>query len=304
MDPGDRLALYTTIYPGGEKYLPSWYESVVKQTDSHFDVWIGLHGIDSREVIGMMGGDLGAVYIEADSSKTPAQVRQRALARIVERYSAVVFVDSDDLLYPSRIEAARKGLRDFDVYGCALHLIDEDGHDLCVNFKPPDGTVFGKLLLRNNVFGMSNTAYRSSLLKKCLPIPVNCVLVDWYIATRCMIAGASFEFDRNPGMKYRQHQENIARVMPPFSETQVLSATEIVLNHYECLFSNVQSIPEEIKAELEEARSYVGSFYETISNNKDVLRNYVTALNKTTGAHIWWDFVADPHLESIWKKDD
>jgi len=304
MDTGDRLALYTTIYPGVEKYLPSWYESVVQQTDSHFDVWVGLHGIDSREVIGIMGGDLGAVFIEVDSSETPAQVRQRALAKIVERYSAVVLVDSDDLLYPSRIETTRKGLMDFDVYGCALNLIDEDGHDLGIYLKPPDGAALGRLLLKKNVFGMSNTAYRSDLLKECLPIPANCVLVDWFLATRSMIAGARFEFDRNARMGYRQHQENIARVVPPFNEIQVLSATELVLSHYECVFTNVSSIPEKIRTELEEIWSYVGSFYETISNDSNVLTDYVNALNKTSGARIWWDFVADPHLESTWKKYD
>ena len=251
-----------------------------------------------------MGGDLGAVFIEVDSSETPAQVRQRALAKIVERYSAVVLVDSDDLLYPSRIETTRKGLMDFDVYGCALNLIDEDGHDLGIYLKPPDGAALGRLLLKKNVFGMSNTAYRSDLLKECLPIPANCVLVDWFLATRSMIAGARFEFDRNARMGYRQHQENIARVVPPFNEIQVLSATELVLSHYECVFTNVSSIPEKIRTELEEIWSYVGSFYETISNDSNVLTDYVNALNKTSGARIWWDFVADPHLESTWKKYD
>ena len=70
------------------------------------------------------------------------------------------------------------------------------------------------------------------------------------------------------------------------------------------MFSNVYSIPEKMKTELEDVRSYIGSFYKTISNNSDVLRSYVTGLNEKSGVHIWWDFVADPHLESIWKKDD
>ena len=38
----ERLALYTTIYPGVEPYLADWIHSVDAQTDRAFDLWVGL----------------------------------------------------------------------------------------------------------------------------------------------------------------------------------------------------------------------------------------------------------------------
>ena len=37
---GNKLGVYTTIYPAVLKYLPEWYQSVQKQTDQEFELWI------------------------------------------------------------------------------------------------------------------------------------------------------------------------------------------------------------------------------------------------------------------------
>ena len=45
-----RLALYTTIYPGVERFLSTWYASVFAQTDHDFDLHIGTDRIEPHEV--------------------------------------------------------------------------------------------------------------------------------------------------------------------------------------------------------------------------------------------------------------
>ncbi len=35
-----KLAVYTTIYPGVEPYLPDWCRSLLGQTDQSSDLWI------------------------------------------------------------------------------------------------------------------------------------------------------------------------------------------------------------------------------------------------------------------------
>ena len=69
---------------------------------------------------------------------------------------------------------------------------------------------------RNNVFGLSNSAFRSDLLRRCLPIPADAVLVDWFLATRAWLMGARMAFDPEVEMDYRQYGGNMARVGPPF----------------------------------------------------------------------------------------
>jgi len=297
----DRLALYTTVYPGVEKYLPAWYASVLAQTDRDFDVWIGVDGLDVDVVIAAMGADPSATWIIAAKGDSPAQIRQKAIQRIVRLYPAIVFVDSDDVLYPTRVEAARRSLDRYDVSGCAMRLIDENGSDLGIVFGPANGQDLAALLAWNNVFGLSNTAYRSQTLHQCLPIPVECVLVDWFMVTRAWTSGARLDFDFTCRMAYRQHSNNTARVLPPFTAQQVMLATERVLNHYALVLENIPELQPRHQVELECARRLTKAFYTSIANDSDILDQYVEALNQLPPKHVWWSCVAHPQLEGIWR---
>ena len=53
----------------------------------------------------------------------------------METCSGVVLVDSDDLLHPSRVAAARAALQASELAGCALCLIDQHGKDLDLTFE-------------------------------------------------------------------------------------------------------------------------------------------------------------------------
>jgi hypothetical protein len=72
-----------------------------------------------------------------------------------------------------------------------------------------------------NAFGLSNTAYRCDLLRRCLPIPASAWAVDWFLATRAWLLGATIEADPVVRMDYRQHGANMASVRPPFDEARV-----------------------------------------------------------------------------------
>lgn len=298
----ERSALYTTVYPGVEKYLSAWYESVLSQTDRNFDIWIGVDELDVGMVVAAMGADLPATWVIAAKGASPTQIRQEAISRIVHEYSTVVFVDSDDVLEPTRVEAARESLQEHDVSGCAMRIMDEDGHDLGIVFEPPDGVDIATILPRNNVFGLSNTAYRSQTLGRCLPIPAGCVLVDWFLITRAWDLGAHLDFDFTPRMAYRQHPRNVARVLPPFTLRQVKLATQQVLNHYAFVLENVPDLHPQYRAELEVARDRVRAFCVAINDHPDILHQYVQALNQLPPKHIWWACVAHPQLEKIWKR--
>ncbi len=178
------LALYTTIYPGVEKYLPDWYHSVRTQTDQNFTLWIGLDSLTVKSAIDAVGMDPKATWVPAAPGDSPAQVRQRALESLVETCDGVVLVDSDDIMHPTRVASARQSLRTADLTGCALRFVDQGGEDMGISFRLPAQTSPEEILPRNNVFGLSNSAFRSEVLRRCLPIPADVVLVDWYLSTQ------------------------------------------------------------------------------------------------------------------------
>lgn len=296
----ERLALCTTIYPGVEPFLAEWYQSVEAQTDRDFDLWIALDALTPSAAAAAIGRTPKAEWIETESGATPARIRTAALARLIDRYPAVVLVDSDDILYPSRVAAARRMLQHADLSACALDVMDARGRDLGVVLEAPADADPAGLLPRCNVFGLSNTAYRSATLRDCLPAPEDCVLIDWLLATRAWFGGATLCFDPTPGMRYRQYAANLAPFLPPFDAEQVLAATGRVLAHYRCVLDNGWPVPVRYRQALERERTRVSAFDAGVRGRPEALSSYVEQLNRLPPMRVWWWQVAHPQLEALW----
>lgn len=296
------VAVYTTVYPGVEPYLPDWYRSLQAQTDNDFQLWIGVDALDPRDVVDALGGRLDATWVRAAPGDTHAQVRQRALARIVEQCDAVVFVDSDDIMHPSRVADARTALRTVDVVGCALRLVDERRTDLGVTLTVPPDEVPEDVLPRTNVFGLSNTAYSSTVLRQFLPLPAEAVLVDWYLITRAWLRGIPLSFEPQVGMDYRQHGANTARVLPPFTGEQVRQDTLRARRHFEVMagVTSELDLPDR-RVQLARAAEEVIRFQQRVVDHPDVLRRYLDVLNGMSLPATWWSSVAHPALRDLWR---
>jgi hypothetical protein len=261
-----------------------------------------LDSLSAESVIDAMGGNPHATWVQAAPGDTPAQIRQRALFEIVNKCDAVVLVDSDDILHPSRVASARKALETSDLAGCSLRLVNQQGFYLGLDFGLPAGLKPDEVFPSNNVFGLSNSAYRTSLLERCLPIPENTVLVDWYLATKAWLNGARLAFDNVARMDYRQHGANMAQVRSPFSGHQIARDTERVLHHFLIVEQAVstESRPARM-TELHNAAFEVASFYKKVVIQPAMLEKYVSALNTLDPAPLWWSSVAHPSLYFMWR---
>jgi hypothetical protein len=295
------LALYTTIYPGVEPYLNDWYRSVRRQTDQDFQLWVGLDSLTIEAARGAIDEDVKAIWVAAVPGDSPAEIRQRALAKIVEVSDRVVLVDSDDVLHDSRVASARKALQSSDLTGCALRLVDEQGSDLGLTLGLPPHARPEDVMPRNNVFGLSNSAFRSDLLQRCLPIPSSVTLVDWFLATRAWLYGARLSFDAVVRMDYRQHGANMARVRPPFTLDQVIQDTERVRKHFQFLrAAAVKECMAERLAELDKVAADIEAFHRDVILQPSRLDLYVQALKVVEMPLLWWSCVAHPSLSRMW----
>ena len=299
--PIKQLCVYTTIYPGVKKYLHDWYQSVQKQTDRDYQLWIALDEVSIEDAIDAMGGDPKATWVTAKRGDTPAKIRQRALEQIVDACDGVVLVDSDDILHAPRVAAAREALRTSDLSGCALRLVDQRGRDLHLTLGPPATVRPETILPRNNVFGLSNSSFRTEMLRRCLPIPATAVVVDWFLATRAWLAGAVLSFDQVVRMDYRQHDRNMVQVRSPFTGSQITSDTERVLQHFQMVrdSSTIGVVAGRLQ-ELVEVASEVESFHRRVVSQPARLEMYVEALNALQPMPIWWSSVANPSLQRMW----
>lgn len=112
-----KTALYTTFYPAAKPYLQTWADSVAIQSDQDFDLWIAVDNVSVKDVA-LPRANIHWLHATADD--TPASLRHRAFEEIIQAYDVVIFVDSDDILLPERVVAAKEALKSYDVYGCAL----------------------------------------------------------------------------------------------------------------------------------------------------------------------------------------
>ncbi len=299
--PKNKVVVYTTIYPGVEKYLGSWFESVCAQSDSDFDLFIALDGLEVHDVFSSAGSSFEAEWFRAEEGDTPASLRGGAWAVLAQKYEAIILVDCDDVLEPCRVARAKEFLGRYDMVACQSRLIDSEGRSL------PGGIVHGSLnfegsdLLSTNVFGLTNSSCRGSLLKRLLPIPKSCRLVDWYLATKAWLDGARMAVDHACGMAYRQHENNLARVTYPFSPENILNAAKMVLLHYDIVLENLMDQHPAYSRQFGQRRNEVADFCQAMKNDSRLLRRYADAFNKSGIEYAWWACVAHPDLESVWK---
>ncbi len=296
-----RTALYMVIHPGITPYLRPWYESLKAQRDQDFDLWLSLDGVSREQVCSILETEVNATWRVASSGATHAALRADALGSVTTDYDAVILVDGDDVLEPSRVGAAKEALETHDVYGCAMTLIDETGGALPGVFTPPPGADLAELLPRLNLFGFSNTAYRSGVLADALAALPNTTLVDWWVVTRAWLQGAALTFDHHPRMAYRQYASNTARVLPPFTPAYLLTATAHVLNHYHLLLADApEDAPPASLSHLDSRHSDVQRFAAAVTDH-DVLARYLGALHaRPQSLYLWWEMVAHPDLETLW----
>lgn len=293
-----RLALFTTIYPASLPFLRELAQSLESQTRLDFDLWIALDGVERTDVIERHGFLSRAEFIDTPSGQSPAQLRSSALTQVVDYCDTVALVDSDDVLLPSRVESAIEASQRSELCAAAMRLIGPQGAQLGEILNP---AIKGRDITRTNVFGLSNTTWRTSLLRKCLPLPTECRLADWMLSTKAHLAGATVSFDSTPRMLYRIHSNNIAPLLPPFSPSQVLSATQLVMTHYELLDRDV--LPQYPRAcgPYQAAHDEFRLFAQAIQRSPKVLNQYTTELNDLPPILAWWACVAHPSLEYLWK---
>lgn len=283
-----------------ERFLGDWCRSVNQQDCRDFDIWIGVDGVGTETPLSLLDQHIAVTCVSSMAGETPASLRCRAMLEMVARYDAIIFTDSDDLLGPDRVSAAIHGVGSADVYGCALGLMDVDGNDLGLYFglledETPDG-----ILPYRNFLGLSNTAWRSEMLKMCLPVPERCVAMDWLLAVRAWGFGARITFDGTVRMHYRQYGANVACVMPPFSSEQIVRATAVVTEHFRVVTAGGDGFSAQKLHTLQEAAAGIEIFRNTVMSSAAALDRYVTALNKLPPHRLWWLSVAHPALEDIW----
>lgn len=296
------IYMYSTVYPGVEPFLQDWHASVREQTRTDFRLCLGQDEIDVETVELFTEHHVDADWIPAPPGSTLAEVRNAALAAIVEHDGTVIFVDSDDVLMPTRVEHACEALADADVVACALEIMSENGRRSRECMSLPAGTAPDTVLPRHNLFGLSNTAWRIDMLRRCVPVPRETLLVDWFLVSQAWLYSARLQFDPRVDMLYRQHGRSSARIRPPYTSAQVRRDTEKVCLHFDLVRANFRSDQDQARQqELVRVAEDVERFRDSVVGSASNLDTYVMHLNQSRCGSYWWESVAYPELRQMWR---
>lgn len=291
-------ALFSVVYPDSLQYLSDWYRSVAAQTVDGFAVYVVLDDVPvSTAKSQLLQVEKGpkVTWISAPEGLTIAEVRQLGLSSLPSECQTLVLVDSDDILMPTRVERAVEALQAADLVGCALRLVDEDKRELLSTISLEESVGASDVFPSFNAYGMSNTAYRTQLLRACLPIDPRVRVVDWFLATRAWLLGARIHFDRRPCMYYRQHARNFTRVTPPFSKEQVERDASLVREHYAIVLeSPPPGCRSDRLSQLRARAAAVERFVAHTLNDASRLKLYLQRLNALKRPSLWWTTVANP----------
>lgn len=301
------LAVYTVLYPDALQHLPEYWDSLRTQLGPGFEAYFSLDDVCEAQVRAVVGDHPRVRYLPAAPGATPASLRSDALARLTRAYAGVVLIDADDLPLPGHLAAAARGLETADVHACALHITDFSGQPLpgaVFTLAPEQAAALpgaaapdladAAWLARVNAFGFGNSAYRSAVLAACLPVPAEAVLVDWLVASRAYLAGASFAFDREPRMLYRQYPDNTAAVLPPFSAARVARDARRVARHHALLLDHPHATVRDV-APFVRARRLSEGFLEWLEGGAEGERAAEYAARLASVARpvwLWWEHVA------------
>jgi hypothetical protein len=286
------LAVYTTVYPGSEPFWPPFLKSLAAQGDQDFTLWIGVDGLEPGSVLACVERYTGVPVRLSAGGGTPAAVRCRAFCQMMDLHEAVVLVDCDDMLLPSRVAAARAAIEEVDGAGCAQELIDVDGNRLGRIFCPAVPEHAPALLPCANVFGFSNTVYRTATLRRCLPVSDASDLMDWQVATKAWLLGARLGFDATPRMLYRQHPKNAAGVLGPFTPDRLRADIPRVLRHYRFVLESDRddAIPDRWQAVVDvEAR--LAGYWAAVQDRPELVDGYESSRDANTSVPMWWEWV-------------
>jgi GT2 family glycosyltransferase len=219
----NRIDVLMATYNGAQ-FLREQIDSIFAQSHKQFRLLVRDDG--SSDGTQAMLAELAAARPEAIVLVDPQGPHLGpcgSFARLMEQSNApyVMFCDQDDVWLPNKIAKMLGHMGDLErqlgvqtpiLVHSDLVVVDETLRRLHPSFwayqrlDPVRGAVLSRLLVENVVAGCAAMANRA-LVEKCLPIPADAMMHDWWIALAAAALGR-LESVPEPLVLYRQHAAN------------------------------------------------------------------------------------------------
>lgn len=283
-----KVLIAGVIYPGIERFLNEYFDSLKNQTYTDFEVLLIEDGLSLPK-----NYFLSNVIINSSKKEsTSAEIRFYIINFAKENnYDILIFTDCDDYFCNSRVERAISTLENVDFYINKLCLVTEISDLIHGNISLiPPLRISKTEILHSNYFGLSNSAIKLNILPNNFYIPSELVAVDWWIFTMLIWNNKQYVYDENVVTYYRQHGNNIAGYGKNLTEEKLFKGIDIKLLHYKRLAE--YSLNNNFFEYVPVINQLIDSFIELkmMLKNKEFIDKYIYVINKhyTSIGKGWW----------------
>ena len=207
----NKVVFLTTIFPTEEKFLEDFFESLVNQTYTNFDIVVVNDGYENFNKIKSQFSTL--TIIELPYRNTPVKNREHGINFCkANDYNILIFGDCDDFFSNNRIEKSVDLLSNYDIVVNDLSLFNDSGiYEICYfsNRIANNSEIEYSFIKDKNIFGLSNTAINLKIINK-VNFPLGEEIVDWYFYKKLLSEGNSSIFTNETETYYRQYENNYA----------------------------------------------------------------------------------------------
>lgn len=279
------IAVFSVIYPGIEPYLPDFLNSLSKQTDKNFCVFLINDGMNNVPVC-IDSVDL-SVKIKKRSG-LPAALRKAGIEWITrEGADAVVFADADDYFAKDRIEVSKRLLNTVDIVCNELILIGENFDvplAMLGRYLEEGEAIHSQFLMSANCMGLSNTSLRTQGIpfKYMAQIPEDIIAFDWAFFSLCLLyTDAKAVFTQQTRTYYRQYENNLASPVS-LTEAQILRGVRVKRDHYRLLAR--------FDREYTELAEVFGQLLFQLQEDTSLRTEYCGAVRRQSSpVPLWWE---------------
>lgn len=268
---------FTTIYPTSEKYLDTFFYSLMLQTYKDFDVLVVNDGVDNFQ--SYIKNYLGLNIIEFLASGSPSKNREIGINKALKLgYKYIIFGDCDDYFSDNRVSVCLDKLKDYDIVVNDLTLfnVSDVFNKKYISNRFKDNTeIHFENIKDKNFFGLSNTALNLDVIEK-VDFDVDLVAVDWYFFTILLLKENRAIFTNECITFYRQYENNTVGINDT-TEEAIKKGVLVKLNHYKLL----QATDLRFRLLYDEMRQLLEKI-----KNKKYLDNLVKQIIKNP---LWWE---------------
>lgn len=277
------VAIFSVVYPQAESFVCEFLDSLAKQTDKNFSLFLINDGLADIEKY-LEKFDFN-VQIK-DASGLIAKLRKVGIDWVVSKGAEeIIFADSDDYFENTRVEVSKRMLAHHDIIFNELYLVGPEISEPTLMFDKyfNNSMEIGKKhVLEGNCMGMSNTALHTRVIPQDMAsIPNDIIAFDWAFFSMCIQGGARTVFTNETKTYYRQHGNNTAAPQC-FSEKQIMRGVEVKRDHYQFL--------SRFDKEYESLAKTFELLFSRLNSDGVLKRKYCqTVKERASDVSLWWE---------------